>query len=102
VNRRALQEKYPFIRAFVQTDCKPNTKNGRVELIKEIESAIGGMEHVRAAFPADWFRIKERLAEMKEPFISFESIGRFARNSARRMHRRRSGWRVSWMIWASR
>jgi internalin A len=72
VNRRALQEKYPFIRAFVETDCKPNTKNGRTELIKQIKSAIGGMEHVRAAFPKDWFRIKERLAKMKEPFISFD------------------------------
>src|SRR5439155_15728124 len=29
------------------------------------------MEHVRADFPAGWFQIKERLAQMKKPFISF-------------------------------
>jgi len=71
VNRRALQEKYPFIRAFVETDCKPKTKNGILELKREIESALAAMEHVRADFPAGWFQIKERLAQMKEPFISF-------------------------------
>src|SRR5207247_1275323 len=71
VNRRALQVKYPFIRAFVETDCRPKTKNGIPELNHEIESALAAMEHVRAAFPAGRFQIKERLAEMKEPFISF-------------------------------
>lgn len=63
VNRRALQEKYPFIRAFVETDCKTKTKNGRPELIKNIKSALETIEYVRASFPADWFRIKERLAK---------------------------------------
>lgn len=29
------------------------------------------MQHVQMDFPAEWFQIKERLAEMKEPFISF-------------------------------
>jgi internalin A len=75
VNRRALQEKYPFIRAFVETDCKPKTKNGRPELIKNIKSALEAMEYVRADFPADWFRIKERLAKMQElgeSFIAFD------------------------------
>jgi internalin A len=72
VNRRALQEKYPFIRAFVETDCKPKTKNGILELKREIESALATMECVRADFPAGWFQIKERLADMKEPFISFD------------------------------
>jgi len=71
VNRRALQEKYPFIRAFVETDCKPKAKNGIPELRQAIESALATMEHVRADFPAGWFQIKEKLAEMKEPFISF-------------------------------
>jgi internalin A len=71
VNRRALQEKYPFIRTFVETDCKPNIKNGIPELRREIETALAVMDHVRVDFPAGWFQIKERLAVMKEPFISF-------------------------------
>jgi internalin A len=75
VNRRALREKYSFIRNFVETDCEPEVANGRAELIALIEEAVGSMEHVRAAFPADWFRIKERLSGMQErgeSFISFE------------------------------
>ncbi|MBE0540888.1 MAG: TIR domain-containing protein [Verrucomicrobia bacterium] len=71
VNRRGLREKYPFIQAFVETDCEPNAENGISELKLEIESALSAMEHVRADFPAGWFQIKERLAEMTEPFISF-------------------------------
>jgi internalin A len=75
VNRRGLQEKYPFIRGFVETDCKPKTENGRTELIKNTKSALEAMEYVRADFPADWFKIKERLAQMQElgeSFISFD------------------------------
>ncbi len=72
VNRRALQSKYPFIRAFVETDCRPKLRNGIPDLRREIEQAITAMDHVRADFPLGWFQIKERLAEMKEPFISFD------------------------------
>lgn len=72
VNRGALQEKYPFIRAFVETDCKPATRNGMAKLKREIRAALGDMEHVRTSFPADWFAIKDELAKMKKPFISFK------------------------------
>lgn len=79
VNRRALREKYPFIRGFVETDCEPGNKNGRSELVAAIKEAVGAIEHVHADFPADWFRIKERLAKMQErgeAFISFEEYRR--------------------------
>lgn len=79
VNRRALREKYPFIRAFIETDCAPHVDNGRLELIALIEETVGTMEHVRANFPAGWFRIKERLARMQErgeSFISFDEYRR--------------------------
>ena len=79
VNRRALREKYSFISAFVETDCEPDTGNGRLELMGLIEEAVVAMEHVRANFPAGWFRIKERLAGMQargESFISFEEFRR--------------------------
>lgn len=72
VNRRALEEKYPFIRAFVETDTKPKTKNGMPALKREIEAALSHMDHVRTPFPSDWFDIKDQLAQMKEPFISFK------------------------------
>ncbi|UCD48554.1 MAG: TIR domain-containing protein [Phycisphaerales bacterium] len=77
VNRRALQEKYPFICAFVETDCKPQRGNGMPQLKREIAAALADMEHVRTAFPADWFAIKDKLAEMKKPFISFKEYRKF-------------------------
>jgi internalin A len=72
LNRTGLKQKYPFIRAFLETDCKPQTSNGIAELKREITSALRVMKHVRADFPAGWFEIKDRLAKMKKPFISFE------------------------------
>jgi internalin A len=71
VDRYVLQEKYPFIRAFVETDCKPNGRNGIPELRQQIKASLADMEHVRTPFPACWFEIKNRLAGMKDPFISF-------------------------------
>lgn len=71
VNRRALQEKYPFIRAFVEADCQPKRDSGIAELKRQIAQALRAMDHVRTSFPADWFKIKDQLAEMKEPFVSF-------------------------------
>lgn len=72
LNRTGLKQKYPFIRAFVETDCKPETNNGIPVLKKDITSALRVMKHVRADFPAGWFEIKDRLAKMKKPFISFD------------------------------
>lgn len=74
VNRRALEEKYSFIKGFVETDCEPDIDNGIPQLRDEIESALGKMTHVREGFPAEWFNIKDRLAEMPkrgEQYISF-------------------------------
>jgi internalin A len=71
LNRTGLKDKYPFIRAFIETDCKPKMKNGIPELKTKIESVLATMKHVRAPFPAGWFDIKDRLAKMKKPFISF-------------------------------
>jgi len=72
VNRRALKEKYPFIRAFIPTDCKPKTRNGIPELKREILMALSEMDNVRTPFPANWFGIKDQIARMKKPFIPFD------------------------------
>jgi len=70
VNRRALQQKYPAIRAFVETDCKE--KIGLRELENLIKQETDQLEHLRAAFPASWLGIKTRLAGMAENYIGFE------------------------------
>jgi internalin A len=73
VNRNALQYKYPFIREFIRTDCKSGT--GIVQLRRLIEHETDRLEHLRDAFPAAWFSIKDRLAAMsrlKKNYLSFD------------------------------
>lgn len=74
VNRNALQRKYPFIRDFIKTDCEDAT--GIEELRRIIERETDNLEHLRDAFPASWFSIKDRLAGMKRNYLSFEEYRR--------------------------
>ncbi|HYE64043.1 MAG TPA: GTP-binding protein, partial [Pyrinomonadaceae bacterium] len=71
LNRRALKQKYPAIREFIKTDCA-DPPLGFDELRKAIEREADGLEHLRDAFPASWFSIKDRLARMKKNYLSFE------------------------------
>jgi internalin A len=70
VNRNALQRKYPFIREFIKSDCADAT--GIAELSRIIERETDNLEHLRDAFPASWFSIKDKLAGMKRNYLSFE------------------------------
>jgi internalin A len=70
VNRNALQRKYPFIREFVKTDCEDAT--GIEELRRTVERETDNLKHLRDAFPASWFSIKDKLAGMKKNYLSFE------------------------------
>lgn len=70
LNRRALQLKYPPIRAFIQTDCADNT--GIKELRSIIELETDRLEHLRDAFPSNWFSIKEQLGRLKKNYLTFD------------------------------
>jgi len=70
LNRRALHQKYPGIRAFVKTDCADRT--GLAELGVAIRRETDGLEDLRAKFPASWFAVKDRLAGMKENYLTFD------------------------------
>jgi internalin A len=70
VNRNALLRKYPFIREFVKTDCEDAT--GIEELRRTVERETDNLEHLRDAFPASWFSIKDTLAGMKRNYLRFE------------------------------
>ncbi len=74
VNRNALLRKYPFIREFVKTDCADAT--GIEELRRTVERETDKLEHLRDAFPASWFSIKDKLAGMKRNYLSFEEYRR--------------------------
>jgi internalin A len=70
LNRRGLQQKYPFIRHFIKTDCMDET--GLAELRKAIERETDALEHLRDAFPASWFQIKDQLPKMQKNYLSFD------------------------------
>jgi len=74
VNRRALQQKFPFIREFVKTDCKDET--GLEELRRAVEHEADRLDGLRDKFPANWFGIKDRLARMRKSYLSFAQYQR--------------------------
>ncbi len=87
VDEAGLKEKYPFVREFIETDCEADI--GIAELCKSIETALAAMDHIRVDFPAEWFQIKEKLSEMKEPFISFRQYRDLCENRTKRIPRHR-------------
>lgn len=74
VNRGALQQKFPAIREFIQTDCEANI--GIDQLRTVIERETDRLEHLRDPFPDSWMTIKNRLADMQDNYISFEQYRR--------------------------
>jgi internalin A len=70
VNRRALQAKYPSIKAVVETDCASGIGLG--ELKMTIERETDRLDGLRDAFPAAWFRIKDELAGMNQNYLTYD------------------------------
>jgi internalin A len=75
LNRRGLREKYPAIRDFIQTDCENGA--GLPELRKMIEREADRLENLRDPFPAEWFKVKDELAQMKQSYLSFDQYRAF-------------------------
>lgn len=79
LNHRGLQAKFPAIRGFFQTDCE--SESGLDELSAAIVRETGRLEHLRDAFPASWFTIKDTLASLPEseganfiPFSRYQAL----------------------------
>jgi len=64
LDERSLRERYPFIRAFIRTDCKGKVPPGIEELTDTIRREVDTLDGIRASFPKSWFSIKDRLAEV--------------------------------------
>ena len=69
VNRRALQQKFPNIRGFLETDCDDET--GIEDLRRRIAAETDHLEHLRDPFPASWFSIKDDLAKMEDNYLTY-------------------------------
>ena len=66
LNERDLKKRYPFVKAFVKTDCEGKRPPGIAQLRELIQKETNSLDDIRASFPASWFGIKDRLGEMAE------------------------------------
>ncbi len=72
LNRRFLQEKYPFIKGFWKTSC--NTGNGIEAFKQALCEELNNVPLTKNEWPTSWFRAKARLEQMNEPRISYEQF----------------------------
>ncbi|WP_244901942.1 COR domain-containing protein [Phormidium tenue] len=74
INRKALREKYPNIRAILETSCQSG--DGIEELQEAITKEVGQLHDVYNLLPLSWFEVKEQLEALDKDFISYsEYIG---------------------------
>ncbi|HWB07453.1 MAG TPA: COR domain-containing protein, partial [Verrucomicrobiales bacterium] len=80
VDRRALEEKFPFIAGWVETDCRTGHgfDNGKQRLPDILCDLIGQREWVRGKFPKVWHDAKEHFATMKDDYLAFTSFQELA------------------------
>jgi internalin A len=72
INRKALREKYPNIKAIVETSCPISEGNDGIdELRQAITHEVGQLKEVYDLLPLSWFEVKEHLEEMDEDFITY-------------------------------
>ena len=79
LNRRGLMQKFGIVRDFIETDCLNET--GIEKLKKTILRETDRLEHLRDAFPASWFGIKDRLAGMDANYISYDEYRKICREN---------------------
>jgi internalin A len=72
LDREKLREKYPFIGAFMETDCARGT--GIRELKQRVLAAVGRMLKTQRNFPAAWFGIKEAIEKDVRDYLSYEEF----------------------------
>ena len=69
VNRGAWLEKYAGnIKAFVETDCAD--AKSIAHLKERTQEQLSGLKSLQEKFPTRWFAIKEKLAHMKDNYVS--------------------------------
>ncbi|MEG4929487.1 COR domain-containing protein, partial [Microcoleus sp. F10-B2] len=68
LNRKALRDKYPNIKAIVETSCESGT--GIDELRSAIHTEISQLKEVYDLLPLSWFQVKQRLENLDKDIIS--------------------------------
>ncbi|MEG4585574.1 leucine-rich repeat domain-containing protein [Microcoleus sp. MOSTC5] len=68
LNRKALRDKYPNIKAIIETSCQSGT--GIDELRSAIHTEISELKEVYDLLPLSWFQVKQRLENLDQDIIS--------------------------------
>ena len=69
INRKALRDKYPNIKAIIETSCSKGT--GIDELNQAILKEVGQLKEVYDLLPLSWFEVKEELENLDRDFIKY-------------------------------
>ena len=69
INRKALHEKYPNIKAIIETSCSENI--GIDELRTAIFEQVANLKEIYDLLPLPWFEVKQQLESMTEDYISY-------------------------------
>jgi internalin A len=70
INRKALRDKYPNIKAIIETSCETN--DGIDDLRQAITREVSQLNDVYNLLPLSWFEVKEQLERMNEDFMSYQ------------------------------
>ena len=70
VNRKFLHEKYPGIIGFHRLSCR--TTDGVHTFTEALRRAVTEIEHLNIPWPRSWFKVKLRLEDVAEDYISYE------------------------------
>jgi internalin A len=89
VNQGALKQKFPQIKAFVETDCdnpgadrNPGLNGFGIEQLHHaICQEVNALPEIRQVFPASWFAIKEKLSKMDDNFLTIDEYRNLCREN---------------------
>jgi internalin A len=85
INRKALRDKYPNIKAILETSCQ--TGDGIEALRTAIYEQVAQLHDVYNLLPLSWFEVKEKLESMDCDFIPYSDyIGICCRNDVYEGH----------------
>lgn len=72
VNRKFLQEKYPFIKGFYRISCKKF--RGIRNFGDKLREELARVEHVKIKWSENWFNVKTKLENINCAFITYEEF----------------------------
>ena len=71
MDRESLERNYGPILAWIPTECSEGFDETIENLRTALTQAADGMQEVRDLFPAKWWKVKEWLEKMDEPYLDF-------------------------------